>query len=497
MMPNQQEDNKKLVLEHRVKAWNTMYQTYGSNETLAFLAELNYSLEEFTFIINNLDLPRSIDRTKKAKELFELDKTNGFSDFKSDQELLTTINAWNAMLNIHGPNETLAFLSLRNYSTQGIQFLLANLDLPPSINPVIEAENIIKNKDMGIATDLIGNQNLLNTIKCLDKMMDVYGPNETFDFLASCKYSKGSIKFLTSNIHLPKSLNRVVEAEKLIKETPIEANTDFISNQNLLSTVTYLNKMLDVHGPNETLAFLATCNYTDQSIKFLTANLRLPKSIDQSIEAVNIIKHTKEGHRSDFTTNGNLVNVINNWIMQAKNQGLNETLVSLSKSSYRAKSIKLIVANLPLPETMDRVAEAKRIIESTNKNFILKFKKELPDLAEKKLDLHTLTHLISSFDLPENDMKILKKEAIVTTQEAIGREVQADLNKQTLNDKMKQLQISVPDYIKQIQQKPTDIETYLDKLHFKQIKEKATVRTLHSNTPSAKPSENEHTLHHR
>ncbi|MGM0155850.1 hypothetical protein IGI47_000092 [Enterococcus sp. AZ191] len=69
-----------------------------------------------------------------------------------------------------------------------------------------------------MATDLIGNQNLLTTIKYLDKMLDVHGPKETLNFLASCNYSKGSIKFLTANIHLPKSLNRAVEAEKLIKK---------------------------------------------------------------------------------------------------------------------------------------------------------------------------------------------------------------------------------------------------------------------------------------
>lgn len=238
------------------------------------------------------------------------------------------------MFNIHGPNETLALLSLRNYSAKTIQFLIANLGLPPSIDPVIAAENIIKNKDRGMATDLIGNQNLLTTIKYLDKMLDVHGPKETLNFLASCNYSKGSIKFLTANIHLPKSLNRVVEAEKLIKKIPIKTNTDFLSNQNLLYTVTYLNKMLDVYGPKETLAFLATCNYNHQSIK-------------------------------------------------------------------------LIVANLPFPETMERATGAKRIIESTNKNVISKFKKDLPDLAEKKLDLHTLTNLIYSFDLPENDVKTL------------------------------------------------------------------------------------------
>lgn len=92
--------------------------------------------------------------------------------------------------------------------------------------------------------------------------------------------------------------------------------------------------------------------------------------------------------------------------------------------------------------------------------------------SRKKLDLHTLTNLIYSFDLPENDVKVLKKEAIVKTQEAIGRDVQADLNKKTLNDKMEQLQISVPNYIKQIQQEPNDIETYLDKMYLRQVKEK-------------------------
>ncbi len=159
--------------------------------------------------------------------------------------------------------------------------------------------------------------------------------------------------------------------------------------------------MLGVYGPNETLAFLATCNYNHQSIKFLTANLRLPKSIDKSIE------------------------------------------------------------------------------------------------AEKKLDLHTLTNLIYSFDLPENDVRTLKKEAIVKTQEAIGRDVQADLNKKTLNDKMEQLQISVPNYIKQIQQEPNDIETYLDTVYLRQVKEKANIRTLPSNSPSVVTSKNKDTSHHR
>ncbi|WP_438783012.1 hypothetical protein [Enterococcus sp. AZ191] len=65
------------------------------------------------------------------------------------------------------------------------------------------------------------------------------------------------------------------------------------------------------------------------------------------------------------------------------------------------------MANLPFPETMERATGAKRIIESTNKNVISKFKKDLPDLAEKKLYLHTLTNLIYSFDLPENDVKTL------------------------------------------------------------------------------------------
>ena len=188
---------------------------------------------------------------------------------------------------------------------------------------------------------------------------------------------------------------------------------------------------------------------------------------------------------------------MNKWLMRSKNQGLNETLVSLSKTSYRAKSIKLIVANLPFPETMDRATEAKRIIKSTNKNVISKFKKDLPDLAEKKLDLHTLTNLIYSFDLPENDVKVLKKEAIVKTQEAIGRDVQADLNKKRLNDKMEQLQISVPNYIKQIQQEPNDIETYLDTMYLRQVKEKANIRTLPSNSPSVVTSKNKDTSHHR
>ncbi|HCB29208.1 hypothetical protein GUJ86_04365 [Enterococcus durans] len=255
--------------------------------------------------------------------------------------------------------------------------------------------------------------------------------------------------------------------------------------------------MLDVYGPNETLAFLATCNYNHQSIKFLTANLRLPKSIDKSIEAEKLIKNTKEGYSSDFTTNAKLIGIMNKWLMRSKNQGLNETLISLSKTNYRAKSIKLIVANLPFPETKDRATEAKRIIESTNKNVISKFKKDLPDLAEKKLDLHTLTNLIYSFDLPENDVKVLKKEAIVKTQEAIGRDVQADLNKKTLNDKMEQLQISVPNYIKQIQQEPNDIETYLDTMYLRQVKEKANIRTLPSNSPSVVTSKNKDTSHHR
>ena len=496
-MPNKQVDKKKIILEHSVKAWNTMCKTYGPPDTLTFLAKFNYSLEGLAFIINNLDLPSSLDRAKIVKELFKLDKSQVFNDFKTNQELLNTINAWNAMLNIHGPNETLAFLSLRNYSAKTIQFLIANLELPSSINPVIAAENIIKNKNRGMATDLIGNQNLLTTIKYLDKMLGVHGPKETLDFLASCNYSKGSIKFLTANIHLPKSLNRAVEAEKIIKKIPIKTNTDFLSNQNLLYTVTYLNKMLDVYGPNETLTFLATCNYNHQSIKFLTANLRLPKSIDKSIEAEKLIKNTKEGYSSDFTTNTKLIGIMNKWLMRSKNQGLNETLVSLSKTSYRAKSIKLIVANLPFPETMDRATEAKRIIKSTNKNVISKFKKDLPDLAEKKLDLHTLTNLIYSFDLPENDVKVLKKEAIVKTQEAIGRDVQADLNKKTLNEKMEQLQISVPNYIKQIQQEPNDIETYLDTMYLRQVKEKANIRTLPSNSPSVVTNKNKDTSHHR
>ncbi|MGM0155849.1 hypothetical protein IGI47_000091 [Enterococcus sp. AZ191] len=69
-----------------------MCKTYGSNDTLTFLAKFNYSLESLAFIINNLDLPNSLDRTKIVKELFKLDKTHVFNDFKSNQKLLNTIN---------------------------------------------------------------------------------------------------------------------------------------------------------------------------------------------------------------------------------------------------------------------------------------------------------------------------------------------------------------------------------------------------------------------
>ena len=41
---------------------------------------------------------------------------------------------------------------------------------------------------------------------------------------------------------------------------------------------------------------------------------------------------------------------------------------------------------------------------------------------------------------------------------------------------MEQLQISVPNYIKQIQQEPNDIETYLDTMYLRQVKEKANIR---------------------
>ncbi len=438
---------------------------------------------------NQQEEKKKIKLEHHAKKWFKRNKPDKVSDFKSIQELLDTVNAWNTMLHLHGPKDTLEYLSLRNYNDKSIQFLVANLDLPATMNRAKEVKEITTNK-RGMVTDLIKNQSLLTTINYLNKMLEIAGPNETLDFLASCNYSHGSIKFLTANLNLSPPLNRTIEADRIIYNKDVTPNKDFKTNYSLLHTIDYLNTMLTVHGPNETLRFLTTCDYSDQNIKFLTANLHLPQSMDKVTEADKIIAVPKEERISDFRNNQQLIINMDIWTSLAKNKEIDYVLSHLSQTSYRAKSIKLIVANLPLPKSMDKVAESNKIIEQTNKNVISKFKKELPNLEEKKLNLQALNHIIHSFDLPAKEAKSLTRDAVLKAQEILGQNIQAYLREKVQQASTEQAKLKLTDSLKQLQQKPNDIEIYLDKEDLKSLKEKAKNNSSNTNKYLTETSKN-------
>lgn len=125
--------------------------------------------------------------------------------------------------------------------------------------------------------------------------------------------------------------------------------------------------MLTFHETSETLAFLAICNYKDSTIKFITANLHLPETMDRVIEAEKIIMADRSTITSDFQNNQALLNTIDKWNKKFKERGPNECLAFLSKLTYKARSVKFITANIHLPKSIERLTETNKIVEANKK----------------------------------------------------------------------------------------------------------------------------------
>ncbi|OQO68935.1 hypothetical protein BH747_11045 [Enterococcus villorum] len=250
--------------------------------------------------------------------------------------------------------------------------------------------------------------------------------------------------------------------------------------------------MSDVHGPSETLSFLSTCNYSDQSIKFLVASLSLPESMDRVNLAENIIKKNQKELSWDFKTNEALVKAINKWNMEITLNGPQRVLESLSKKNYRPKCIKFIMSNLQLPKTMNRSTETEKIIEANKKNILLKFRENITNLAEKRLDSHTLNRFIDTFELSKDEAKTLKQEAILATQKVIAHDVKSLTPPPSMPELIaKQVETNT----KKLQSKPNEFEAHIDKAYFKHLKEKAKTGSSHQPLSSTSKNKNisEHT----
>ena len=413
-----------------------------------------------------------------------------------------SIEAWKKMLEVHGVEETTIFLSTFQDEVEKTIQIIKNLDVRKKLKRqmlsnlwnhdnslnIVHSENTLETHP-----DFKSIKELLISTDAYNTMLKMYGPSETLSFLSTCNYNDQSIRFLTANLRLPKSTDRVIAAENIIDMYKLELTSDFTSSQNLVKTMQFLNTMNDVQGPSETLSFLSTCNYSDQSIKFLVASLSLPESLDRVNLAENIIKKNQKELSWDFKTNEALVRTINKWNMEIKINGPQRVLESLSKKSYRPKCIKFIMANLQLPKTMNRSTETEKIIEANKKNILLKFRGNITNLAEKRLDSHTLNRFIDTFELSKNEAKTLKQEAILATQKVIEHDVKSYLDeiKWTAKQiKLENAEKQVKGYIKELQSNPNEIEAYLDKIHFKELTEKAKTGSSHQSLSSKSKNKN-------
>ncbi|MBF8807203.1 MAG: hypothetical protein IC227_00770 [Enterococcus lacertideformus] len=329
------------------------------------------------------------------------------------------IRAWKAMLETHGLNETVAFLSAFYDESENVFQIITSFYLPEPLKQeaLSSAKNPVK---VETSPDFKSIQELLDITNAWNAMLNIHGSNTTLAFLSACNYKNQSIKFLTAALSLPTSMDRVAEAEKIIKT---KKATDFNSSQDLVITLQSLNTMIEVYGANKTLFFLSTCNYTDQSIKFLTASLHLPETMNRATEADRIIKMDKARLVSNFQSDQELVIVIKKWMEELKTHGFNKTLTALFKSSYTAERVKFILANLLLPEKMSQSVKTQKIFDSNKENNL-----NINNLAKKCLDKQTLNSFIDSFELPKDDVKLLKKEAILKTQKEIEYEIRNHLN---------------------------------------------------------------------
>lgn len=420
---------------------------------------------------------------------------------QSQKESDKDIAAWNAMFKLHGLDETVKFLALfQNHSPQYIIKIVDSFPLSRELKQqtfrnIDAQETLYHNTSQSTSengqsklSDFKSPQDLFTTTDAWNEMLNLYGPSETLAFLSTCNYSDQSIKFLTANLHLPEVINRVVEAKRIIDVDKTKQITDFKTPQDLFTTLKFLNKMIEVYKPNETLDFLTTCGYNEQSIKFLTANLHLPESMDRRAEAEKINKLAKRELSFDFKTNRELVNVTNKCYMMFKYDGPEKTFKFLSESRYRPKSIKLIMANLPLPKTMHRVVETERIIEANKKNILPVFKKKIDELAKKQLNRSTLNSIIDSYEFSKRDTNELKKEVFLKTQKEIEHDIKKYFDEIKLASKEEQLK----NYIKQLQRKPNEIETYLDnRYRLEELKKEAVNGASNRQLTNTRKNKNE------
>ncbi|EMF0106008.1 hypothetical protein OU489_000118 [Enterococcus hirae] len=307
-----------------------------------------------------------------------------------------------------------------------------------------------------------------NSIHLWNRMLKIHGLSQTLAYLTTFNYETESIKNIINNLHLPAGTDKeqIETLLNVLGKTVVESG--FSSDQELLTTIDQWNAMLKLNGADETFAFLATCNYNDSMIKFIIANLYLPETINPVIESDKIITAERSTITSDFQSNQELLNTIDQWNTRCKERGPNECLASLSKLNYKARSIKFIMANLQLPKTMDRLANTQKIVEANKMNIISNFNQKIKIIAKKKT-LHSLNHIINNLELPKLDAEILRKKIILKTQKVIEIGVKKHLAKMNFAYKKTQTQV----YIKQMQQEPNEIGIYLGKSHLKDLKRKA------------------------
>lgn len=139
-------------------------------------------------------------------------------------------------------------------------------------------------------TDFSSNQELLNTINAWKAMLKVYGKNETLETLTAFNYKNSVTKMITTNLQLPKSINRIAETEKIINASKSKKSTDFSSNQELLKTIDNFKEMLNTGELSKTLECLAELSYTPISIKLIMANLDSPEIKDRETITKKIIE---------------------------------------------------------------------------------------------------------------------------------------------------------------------------------------------------------------
>lgn len=219
-----------------------------------------------------------------------VNKSNETTDFSSNQELLNTINAWKAMLKVYGKNETLETLTAFNYKNSDIKLIADKLRLPKPSNRTSRKKLVLPSNKNTTAEVFISKDRLLDTINIWNAMLKVHGPTETLAALATFGYGKAVTKMITTNLQLPKSINRIAETEKIINASKSKKSTDFSSNQELLKTIDNFKEMLNTGELSKTLECLAELSYTPISIKLIMANLDSPEIKDRETITKKIIE---------------------------------------------------------------------------------------------------------------------------------------------------------------------------------------------------------------